>query len=104
MNHRSDPLPPRWHDLAARARQDQPPPVDTGALLHAIHRDATPAAGWWPEFAALFGGRPVFNTFAAAAFALALLFAWQTATTWDELLPWAELIAGGDAFLTGGAL
>lgn len=106
MNSHQDPLPPGWHDLAARARHDRPPPVDAGALLRAIRHAPAPATGWWPEFATLFGGRPVFNAFAVAAFALALLLAWQTAATWDELLPWAELIAGDDAFafLSGGAL
>lgn len=110
MNDPKDNLPPRWHDLVAQARRDQPPALDPGALLHTLRADAAapPAlrgtGGWWPEFAGLFGSRPMLAGVTVATLALSALVVWHTAVTWAEVMPWAELIAGDDAGLLGGVL
>ncbi|HEY0966460.1 MAG TPA: hypothetical protein VGD88_03635 [Opitutaceae bacterium] len=111
MNDPKDSLPPRWNDLVAHARRDQPPALDPQALLHTL-RDAPRAqpvtaglpAGWWPEFAGLFGSRAVLAGVAVATVALGAVVLWQTTLAWEEVMPWAELIAGDEAALIGGVL
>ncbi len=109
MNDPQDSLPPRWNALVARARPDQPPPLDPQALLRTLRAEplgapASVGSGWWPEFAGLFGSRPVFAGVALAAVAFCAVAVWQTSLVWDDVMPWAELMAGDESLLTGGLL
>jgi hypothetical protein len=109
MKEPQDSLPPRWQALVAEARRDQPPDLDPQAVLRTLRtkpgeRRAPVAAGWWPEFAGLFGSRSVFASVALATVAFCAVAVWQTSVLWDAVMPWAELMAGDESFLTGGLL
>ena len=109
MKEPQDSLPPRWQALVAEARRDHPPGLDPQAVLRAVRVELrerrTPVApGWWPEFAGLFGSRPVFAGMALATVAFCAVALWQTSVLWDTVMPWAELIAGDESLLTGGLL
>lgn len=109
MNDPQDPLPPYWNALVDRARQDPPPPLDPQELLRALRTEplgAPPAggSGWWPEFAGLFGSRPVLAGVALAVVAFCAVAVWQTSLVLEEVMPWAELMAGDENLLTGGLL
>jgi hypothetical protein len=92
--------PPRpaasnWERLIDRARSDQAPAIDSAALLRAVRQEPLGAAGWLPDFGAVFArGQTLLvcllGAGAAAAVAWAQLWSlWQT-------LPWAQLLSGGD--------
>ncbi len=104
MNAPPDPRDRAFEALARRARSDAPAPIDQTALLRAL-RQAPPArAGWWEEFAALFS-RPAVLAGCTAAMVVMLGGAgWMAWDTWQNVLPWVELINGGNGLLGGGSL
>ena len=109
MNDPKDSLPPRWHDLVATARHDQPPALDPHALVRTLRTETSlravePSPEWWPAFASLFGSRTVLAGVTVATLALCAVVAWQTTQVWQDVMPWAELIAGEDTLLIGGVL
>lgn len=92
-NHQPD----SWNELIGRARADAPPPADLTALLRELHV-ATPGpafANWRGEFERVFASIPAMAGCATAALALLSVAGWQAWTFWREVMPWAQLLAGG---------
>lgn len=87
----------RWAQLAARARADQPPPLDVSAALRAARTAAATPATAAPrsvldDFAALFATpRRLAGCGGFAAVTLALA-TWYGLGVWTQLEPWADLL------------
>lgn len=84
------------------ARRDPAPRLDLARLLQAL-RDVTPVAwSWRLEFERVFASRVALSGCAAAAVCLLGLAGWQAWVFWQDVWPWAQLIAV-DAVGGGGA-
>lgn len=87
----------RWEQLATRAHDDRPPPLDPASALRAARTAAArPAAAatpsWLEDFAAVFG-TPRRLVGCGGAAALVLLAAlWLGTDIWTQLGPWADLV------------
>lgn len=88
------PLPPAFLEKARQARTDPVPLVDLGRLLLAL-REAAPLAvvSWRVEFERVFASRSALAGCAGAAFVLLAVAGWQAWAFWQDVLPWAQLIA-----------
>jgi len=95
-------LPPSWNDTVRLARAEPIPPVNLTALFRVL-RDVAPVnVSWRIEFERLFASRTAMSACAAAAVMLLGVAGWQAWTFWQDVLPWAQLIAV-EAALVGGA-
>lgn len=92
---KSSRYPEPWDDLVRRARADAPPPLDTVALLRAVHQAAPePQPDWFAAFAEFFGSRRALATCATLAAGFALVATWEAFDVW-QTLSWAECLALG---------
>ncbi len=95
-------LPPSWNDKVRLARAEPIPPVNLTALLRALRDVAPVTVNWRLEFERLFASRMAMSACAAASVMLLGVAGWQAWTFWQDVLPWAQLIAVETA-LGGGA-
>ena len=102
MNTPPDPGDSRWNDLLARARKDQPAPVDLAALQRGVNlearRLATARRTVAPDWTALLPFRSLVSSCLAGTCAFTLIASWQV-WQWWQVLPWAQLLvasSGGD--------
>jgi len=96
------PLPPSWHHHVELARREPVPPIHLDALLRAVRGVVPAALGWRLEFAAVFARRSVLSGCAAVAIGLLSVAGWQAWEFWQDVLPWAQLIAT-EVAMAGGA-
>ncbi len=95
-------LPDELLAKMSAARSAPVPRLDLTRLLQAL-RSATPAAwSWRLEFERVFASRVALSGCAAAALCLLGLAGWQAWVFWQDVWPWAQLIAV-DAIGGGGA-
>lgn len=95
MNANPSPAPgQRWDELIARARTDQPPPLNLDPVLRAVATAASiqpPAPSWAGDFAALFGAPRILGICLCSAVGLMLFTTWQMADALPAL-SWAEVL------------
>ncbi len=87
----------RWAQLAARARADQPPPLDVAAALRAARTEAaTPAPteprSWVDDFATLFATPRRLAGCGSFAAVAVIAATWAGFGLWTQLEPWADLL------------
>ncbi len=96
------PLPSSLLEKMRHARAESVPPVDLVRLLRALRGVVPVAASWRAEFERLFASRWALSGCTAAALLLLGVAGWQAWTFWQDVLPWAQLIAA-DGWGGGGA-
>lgn len=87
----------KWAQLAARARADQPPPLDVSAALRAARTEAaavTTAAprSWVDDFATLFATPRRLAGCGSFAAVAVIAATWVGFGLWTQLEPWADLL------------
>ncbi len=96
MNSNPPPTPSgqNWDELLARARTDQPPPLNLAPVLRAVATAAaiqSPAPSWAGDFAAFFGAPRILGICLCSAVGLMLFTTWQM-TDALPALSWAEVL------------
>lgn len=96
------PLPPSWSENVRLARTEPVPPVDLNQLLRVVRGMVPATVDWRFEFERVFARRFVFTGCAVAAVMLLGVTGWQAWTFWQDVLPWAQLLAA-ETMANGGA-
>ncbi len=73
-------------------------------MLRAVRQEPLVRPSWWQEFAALFGTRAVLAGCLTGTGAMLFAAGWLVWDAWQHVLPWADLINGGNGLSGGGVL